>query len=118
VTADTRVPVVKLGSLRRQPALRLRGFRLAATCDELCGVTITGTVRIKGSKRVYVLTPITRQIAAGKHVKLTLRASSRALRAIRAAVRRHRRVTATLTAVGRDPAGNVGKAKRAVSVRR
>ena len=74
-TPDTRAPVIKLGSLRRQPALRLHGFRAAASCDELCGATVKGTVRIKGSKRIYLLTRVTRQIGAGKRVKLTLRAS-------------------------------------------
>lgn len=114
---DKRAPVVKLNSLRRQPALRLHGFRLAASCDEVCGASITGTVRIKGSKRVYVLTKVTRQIGAGKRVKTTLRASNRALRAIRRALRRHRRVTAALVVTGRDAAGNAATAKRSVRAR-
>jgi hypothetical protein len=117
-TTDTRAPVVKLGSLRRQPVARLHGVRLSATCDELCGATITGTVRIKGSKRVYALARAARQIGARKHVKMTLRASSRALRAVRSALSRHRRVTATLSAVARDAAGNAGTAKRVVTARR
>jgi hypothetical protein len=75
-------------------------------------------VRIKGVKRVYALRPITRQIGARKRVKLTLHASKRGLRAIRSALRRHRRVTARLSAVGRDAAGNVGSARRIVAARR
>jgi hypothetical protein len=108
---------VRLGSLRRQPALRLHGFRLSVRCDELCGATVTGTVRIKGSKRVYVLARATRQLAANKRVKLTLRASKRAQRAIRSALRRHRRVRATLSVVARDAAGNAGRASRTVRAR-
>jgi hypothetical protein len=50
-------------------------------------------------------------------VKLTLRASGRALRAIRSALRDRRRVTATLTVVGRDAAGNATTAKRTVRAR-
>jgi glucose/arabinose dehydrogenase len=107
---DTRAPVVRIGSLRRQPVLRLRGFRLSVRCDELCGATITGTVRVKESKRVYVLTRATRQIAAGKRVKLTLRASRR----LRRAIRRGGRATATLAVVARDAAGNAATAKRRV----
>ncbi|MEA2467322.1 MAG: hypothetical protein QOJ57_1448 [Thermoleophilaceae bacterium] len=114
---DTRPPVVRLGSLVRQPALRLRGFRLSITCDELCGIAATGVVRIRGSKRAYVLARVTRQLAANKRLKLTLRASARALRAIRSARRHHRRVTAGLTVVGRDAAGNATTAKRTVRAR-
>jgi hypothetical protein len=114
---DTRAPVVRLGSQLRQPALRLGGFRLSISCDELCGATVTGIVRIGGSKRVYVLAPVTRQLAANARVKLTLRASNRALRAIGAARRNHRRVTATITVVGRDAAGNATTAKRTVRAR-
>jgi glucose/arabinose dehydrogenase len=108
--ADTRAPHVTIGSLRRQPALRLRGFRLSVRCDELCGATITGTVRVRGSKRTYVLARVARQLAANKPVKLTLRASNRLLRAIR----RHRHATATLKVVARDPAGNATTARRKV----
>jgi hypothetical protein len=116
-SGDTRAPVVRLGSLLRQPALRLHGFRLSVRCDELCGATVTGTVRIKGSKRVYVLARVTRQLAANKRVKVTLRASNRALRAIRSALRRNRRVTATLSVVARDAAANAGRAQRVVRAR-
>jgi hypothetical protein len=109
---------VRIGSQVRQRALRLRGFRLSVTCDELCGATATGTVRIRGTKRVYVLAPVTKQLAAGKRVKLTLRASPRALRAIGSALRGQRRVSATLSVTGRDAAGNAGSARRVVHARR
>jgi hypothetical protein len=115
---DTRAPGVRIGAQRRQRALRVRGFRLAMTCDELCGATATGSVRIAQSKHVYRLAPMTRQLAAGARVKVRLRASSRALKAMRAALRRHRRVTATLTLTGRDAAGNAGVAERRVRARR
>jgi glucose/arabinose dehydrogenase len=114
---DTRPPAVRIGSLRRQPALRQHGFRLSVRCDELCGATVTGTVRVKGSKRIYVLARAARQLTANKRVKLTLRASHRALRAIRRALRRHRRVTATLSVVASDAAGNAGRASRKVRAR-
>jgi glucose/arabinose dehydrogenase len=117
-TDDTRAPAVRLGSLRRQRALRLHGFRMSVRCDELCGVTVTATVRIKGSKRTYLLARMTRPLAANKRVKRTLRASIRTLRAIRSALRNHHRVTATFVAVGRDAAGNAGTAKRSVQARR
>jgi hypothetical protein len=57
-------------------------------------------------------------VGANARVKVRLRASHRALRAMRAALRRGRRVTATLSVTGRDAAGNAGSAKRRVRARR
>jgi hypothetical protein len=116
--ADTRTPAVRITSPRRPRPLRVHGFRVVMSCDEMCGVTATGRVRIAGSKRVYVLQQVTKQLAANKRMKVRLRASKRALRAFRAAFRRHKRVTATLEVTGRDAAGNAGSAKRRVRARR
>ena len=116
--ADTRPPTVRIESRRRQRPLRLGGFRLAMSCDETCGATATGRVRIAGSKHTYVLRRVTRQLAANKRVRLKLRASKRALRALRSAFRRGKRVRVTLAVTGRDAAGNAGSAKRLVLARR
>ena len=107
-TTDDRPPVVHLGSLRRRSYARVRTFRVSVECDELCGATITGTLHVRGVKRLFVLTRVARQIAAGKLVKVTLRPSRRALLALF----RHRHGTAAFTVMARDSAGNVGLAKR------
>ncbi|MEA2410947.1 MAG: hypothetical protein QOC77_1508 [Thermoleophilaceae bacterium] len=111
---DTKAPVVSLGAGRRQHVLRVRGVRLSVSCNELCGATATGTVRIKGSRRAYGLGRVTRQLAAHKRVKLTLKASRKTRLAIRAALRGQLRVTVALQVVARDAAGNAGRAKRTV----
>jgi hypothetical protein len=67
-----------------------------------------------GSGRTFVLRRVARQLPANRRAKLTLRASSRALRAIRSALLRHRRVTVGISVVGRDAAGNAGHAGRTV----
>ncbi|MEA2458515.1 MAG: hypothetical protein QOC95_1487, partial [Thermoleophilaceae bacterium] len=118
VPADTRAPVVRMSAKRRQRALRSRGFRLAVSCDEVCAAVARGTVRISGSKRVYVLRSARRRLAADMRLKVRLRASKRALRAFRSALGRHRRVTATLTVTGRDPAGNSAGVKRRANAAR
>jgi hypothetical protein len=114
---DTRAPELFLTALRRQPALRLRGFRLGMSCDEACTALAAGRVRVAGSRRVYVLAPATRALAAGRRVKLTLRASRRARRAIRRALASGRAVRATLTVTGTDAAGNAATGVRRVRAR-
>ena len=81
-------------------------------------VTASGRMRIGHSKRTYALKRRARQVAAGTRVRVGLRLSKRGLRALRTAVRHHRRVTARLTATARDPAGNQTRAQKLVRVRR
>jgi hypothetical protein len=107
---DTRPPLVRLGALRRRSALRVRGFRVSISCDELCGATVTGRLRVRGMKRLFVLSRVARQVAAGHVVKVTLRPSGRALRALRS----HRHGTVAFTVMARDSAGNTGLAKRQI----
>ena len=109
-------PVVTLGAARRQRVLRQKGFRLAMSCNELCGTTAQRTDADRPLEAIYMLKPQTRQLAAGQRVTLTLRRRSAALAAVRAALRRHRTVSATLTVVGRDRRAT-GAAPRSVVTR-
>jgi hypothetical protein len=111
---DTTAPALQVGARRAQRILRLGGLRLSIACDEMCGATATATIHIGGSARVYRLALLTRQIGAGARVKVTLHASKRTLRAVRAAFRHRRRVRAVLSVSALDAAGNRAAASRAV----
>jgi hypothetical protein len=111
---DKTPPTLRLDARARQHALRLHGFRVAIASDEQCTAAVSGTVRIAGSKHAYTLSSAMPQIDTGGRVKVTLRASSRTLRAIRTALRHHRAVTATLTVTGRDIAGNQSSGVRRI----
>jgi hypothetical protein len=102
--------VIRISSRRSEHALRIRGFRVGVSCNELCGVTLTGGIKIAGTTHVYKLRRVTRLLAAGKRVTLTLPAWSAGLRAMRAALRRHRGVTATINGTALDAAKNRGSA--------
>jgi hypothetical protein len=75
-------------------------------CDELCGASVTGGFRIKGSSRRYALKRATRLVGPGKAGQVTLRLWSRGMRDLKAALRKNRRVTATLTVSASDAARN------------
>jgi glucose/arabinose dehydrogenase len=111
---DTRAPVVRVGSARKQHVLDLRGVRVSVKCDELCGATVTGRVHVRGLKRAPSLRRVTRQVAAGRRVKVTLRASRTTLRLVRRALHRGRHVSVSVQVVARDAAGNAGRASRTV----
>jgi glucose/arabinose dehydrogenase len=113
--SDTRAPVVRIAGKRTQNLVRQHGVGIALSCDEKCTATVTGKLHL--GKRAFVLRRVIRQLAAHKRVTLTIEASHKALVAVASARHRHRRVTATIQVVGRDAAGNAGRAKRTIVAR-
>jgi hypothetical protein len=103
---DTTPPTLKLSAWPKQHALRRGGFWVRASCNELCGVTLAGTMRISGQAHVYKLKRKARLVGAGGREQVTLAPWSRGLRALRTALKRHHRATATLNATAVDAAKN------------
>jgi hypothetical protein len=103
---DTTPPDLRLTAWPNQHALRSSGFWTRASCNELCGVNLAGTMRISGSTRVYKLKRMARLVPAGGRSVITLHPWSRGMSALRAALKHHRHVTATLTATALDAAKN------------
>jgi hypothetical protein len=115
---DTRAPMLTVGGKRAQRVVRRRGVRLALRCDEVCGATARGRVRIGRAKKRLRLRPATRQLAANTRTKAKLRTSKKVRRKIRRALRRDRRVHITVTVTARDSAGNATVKRKRVRARR
>jgi glucose/arabinose dehydrogenase len=111
---DTTPPSLTLSAWPDQHALRNKGFWVRARCTEVCGVTVTGTMRIGRQNHVYKLKRTTRLVAANQRQKVTLNLWNRGMRALRSALENHRRVTATLSATALDAAKNPATASRSV----
>src|SRR3954447_14708859 len=109
---DTTPPTLALYAWPNQHALRNQGFWVRARCNEVCGVNVTGTMRIGRQNHVYKLKRIARLVAANQRQMITLNLWSRGLRALRSALKNHRRVTATLNATALDAAKNPATATR------
>jgi glucose/sorbosone dehydrogenase len=103
---DTTPPGLALTAWPNQHALRNDGFWVRARCSELCGVNLTGTMRISGQEHVYKLKRRARLVAADRRQMVTLPLWSRGLRALRTALKNHRKVTATISATALDAAKN------------
>jgi hypothetical protein len=117
-TADTGAPRLVLSRRRAQRALRQKGFIVAVTCNENCGFTVSGRMRISRSKTVYVLRPSSKLATAGRRVRVRLGMSKKATNALRGALARRRRVAVTVTIAARDAAGNATTRKLAIRARR
>jgi hypothetical protein len=111
---DTTPPGVSLGGKLRQKVGRR--VRVAVTLTEDAGVRASGKVVIGKSKTFALRRVKTRQIAQGVTTRFAVAVPSRTLAAIRAALRRHKPVTAKIRVIAHDAAGNTTTKRRKVKI--
>jgi hypothetical protein len=78
----------------------------------------TATVSLPGASRALKLRAVTRSASSGKQVRLRLKLSGKTLRAVRRALRRGKKVIATVTVVATDVSGGTTTAKRKIRLKR
>ncbi|MEO8687069.1 MAG: PQQ-dependent sugar dehydrogenase [Solirubrobacteraceae bacterium] len=109
---DRTSPRVRIG-LARKGRVGLRATpRITLTATEPCRVTVTARVGKLKFKRVR--TPL----RGGRRTVLRLRPSRSGANKLRRTLKRHRRVTLVVSVVATDAAGNTGRVKRRVKIRR
>ena len=115
--ADRDAPILLIHAARRQRALRGGAVAVRAACSERCTLSASGTVRI-GRKR-YRLRKAGRVAGRGVAVKLRLKLTRRTRVVVRRALRRKRRVRATVAVGAVDGSNHRAKTRRAtVRIRR
>jgi hypothetical protein len=89
-----------------------------ASCAAPCTLTASAKVSLAGASRALKLRGIVRKAGTGKQVRLRLALSKKALRSVRRALRRGKKLTARVTVVATDAAGNSRKATRKIRLKR
>jgi glucose/arabinose dehydrogenase len=112
--ADRDAPTLLVTAAARQRALRGRAVAVRAACSEACTLRASGSIRI-GRKR-YRLRGARRTVARGVGAKLRLKLTRRTRTAVRRALRRKRRVRATIVVGAVDGSDHRARSKR-VTVR-
>ena len=115
---DTGPPTVRLSRARAQRALRQKGFVVAVTCNEPCGFSASGRMRVSGSRTRYVLRRVSKLAPAGRRVRVRLALSRRGTAALRRTLARRGRASVTVTILARDAAGNEATRKASIRARR
>jgi glucose/arabinose dehydrogenase/PKD repeat protein len=111
-------PALALLAAGTQKVLKQRGVIVLASCATPCTLTASATVSLAGASRSLKLRGIVRQAGSGKQVRLRLTLSKKTLRSIRRALRRGVKLTAKVTVVATDAAGNSSKYTRRIKLRR
>jgi hypothetical protein len=96
---------------------RVGKLYVKAAMGEAGSITAGGTVSAANASKTYRFGTASANVEAGKTVRLRLRLPKQAVKAVKAALRRHKKVKAKLTITAKDKAKNVKRAKRTVALR-
>ena len=88
---------------------------MAVRCNEACGFTASGKMRVSGSKKRYGLRKSSKLAAGGRRVRVRLALSKKGTATLRRTLARRRRASATVTILARDGSGD--QTSRRVSIR-
>ena len=99
--------VVRVAGASRQPALRRGGVLLRVSCRQACGFRAFGTLSLRHDGRPRKLGQAVERLTAGQSARVKLKISESGLRAVRRALARHRRVTASILVRTRGTDGRV-----------
>ena len=105
-SSDTTAPRLGISRARSQRVLRQKGFIVSVRCNEACGFTASGTMRVSGSKKRYGLRKSSKLAASGKRVRVRLALSKKGTAVLERTLARRRGASATVTVLARDGAGN------------
>jgi hypothetical protein len=99
-----------------QKVVKQKGLVATFGCNQACGIAIVATVRIKGTKK-----PLNAYakgtLPANRPQKVTMKLSKKALKTIEKAIKKHHKVTATISAGADNAAGTVAKASKSFTVK-
>jgi peptidoglycan/xylan/chitin deacetylase (PgdA/CDA1 family) len=114
VAADKITAFASLSIKSRQDIDKLY---VKASMAEAGTLSAGGSVNTSGASKTYRFKKASARAVPGKVVKLRLRLSKKSLKAVKRALRRHRKLNAKLTITARDLVGNSKNAKRKVRLR-
>ena len=111
-------PTLAVVAASTQRVLAKRGVVVLGSCAATCTMKATAKVSLPGASRTLKLRGVSRAARSGEQVRLRLALKGKTLRAVRRALRRGKRVFATVTVVATDPSGGKATAKRKIRLKR
>jgi Tol biopolymer transport system component len=115
---DRAAPEIGLAARKNQSVRKQRGVIVKAFCDEACTLTASGTITIAGQRAKVRLKRASGRLDAPGSKTFKLGLSSSAARRVARLIARGKSARAVISARAVDPAGNAGRAKRTVTLRR
>jgi hypothetical protein len=96
---------------------RIGKLSITASMGEPGTITATGTVRVPNASKVYKFKLASAPAIPGVKVKLRLRLPKKALKVVRKALKRHKKLSAKVTATAKDKSGNTLSEKGTIKLK-
>jgi hypothetical protein len=109
--------ITSFSALRCASTQKAGSLVVQASMPENGTITVGGTLNVPNAAKVFKLKAVSVNAPAGKTVKITVKLPSRVLKAVKKALKRHKKVKASLTITAKDGAGNKKAEKRAVRLK-
>ena len=109
--------VTSFATLKCASTQKAGNLVVQAAMPENGTITVGGTVSVPNASKVFKLKRVTVNAVAGKTVKIKVKLPGKALKATRKALKRRRKVKASLTVTAKDGAGNSRSEKRSVKLK-
>lgn len=110
-------PSLVLAAARTQHLRGKRSIEVQGGCLSACTLKATATVSLPGASKSLKLRGVSVKAASGKVVTLRIKLSKKSMRAVRRALRRGKKVIATVTVIATDATG-ASSAKRKIRLKR
>jgi hypothetical protein len=111
---DTVTTFSALSAPSRQKVAKLY---VLAGMGERGTLTARGSVSVPGASKVYKFKTVSANAVPGASVRLKLKLPAKALKAVKKALKRHKKLKAKLTIVAKDLAGNAKTEKRTIALK-
>ncbi len=109
--------VTSFATLKCASTQKAGNLVVQAAMPENGTITVGGTVSVPNASKVFKIKRVTVNAVAGKTVKIKVKLPAKALKATRKALKRRRKVKASLTVTAKDGAGNSRSEKRSVKLK-
>jgi hypothetical protein len=110
--------VTALSALKAPARQDVDDLYVLASMAERGTITVGGTVSVAGPSKVFRFKPVSANAVPGVRAKLKPRLAKRALRAVKKALERRKKVKANVTIRAKDVVGNATTRKLTVSLKR
>jgi hypothetical protein len=97
---------------------KLSSLRITASLPEAGTITVAGSVSVPGAAKVFKFKTARKSVAAGASVTLKPKLAAKAVKAVKRALKRGKRLKAKLTITARDKVGNSTTFKKTVKLKR
>ena len=109
--------MTSFSSLAVASSQKAGSLTVKATMPETGTITVSGTVSVPKASKVYKLSSVTANATAGQAVTLKVKLAKKTLKAVKKAIKRHKKPKASLTITAKDAKGNTKSEQRSVKLK-